>query len=208
MTLPVGSAVLALLRVLRSATLAVTWTDLRGASPAALRRWQHRARVRREASGGSDAARGPMVPPTARAIIAAMPSIRVLPFGLGPIGVGVAKQIAERPGFKIVGAIDIDPAKVGRDLGEVLGFEAAHWREGQRRCREGDQGDQAGRRRALHELVDQEPDAAARDDPEDPDADRLDDRRAVVSGLHTRPAGAGRSTPGPRRPRWRCSRPA
>jgi hypothetical protein len=45
--------------------------------------------------------------------------IRVLHFGLGPIGAGVVKQVAERKGFKIVGAVDIDPAKVGRDLGEV-----------------------------------------------------------------------------------------
>jgi 2,4-diaminopentanoate dehydrogenase len=45
--------------------------------------------------------------------------IRVLHFGLGPIGVGVVKQVAERKGFKIVGAVDIDPAKAGRDLGEV-----------------------------------------------------------------------------------------
>ena len=50
---------------------------------------------------------------------AASGPIRVLHFGLGPIGVGVVKQVAERKGFKIVGAVDIDPAKVGRDLGEV-----------------------------------------------------------------------------------------
>jgi 4-hydroxy-tetrahydrodipicolinate reductase len=43
-------------------------------------------------------------------------------FGLGPIGAAVAKQVAARPGFKIVGAIDIDPAKVGRDLGDVIGL--------------------------------------------------------------------------------------
>jgi 4-hydroxy-tetrahydrodipicolinate reductase len=48
--------------------------------------------------------------------------IKVLHFGLGPIGVGVVKQIAERKGFKIVGAVDIDPAKAGRDLGEVAGL--------------------------------------------------------------------------------------
>jgi 4-hydroxy-tetrahydrodipicolinate reductase len=42
-------------------------------------------------------------------------------FGLGPIGAGVVRQAAERKGFKIVGAVDIDPAKVGRDLGEVAG---------------------------------------------------------------------------------------
>ena len=47
--------------------------------------------------------------------------IKVLHFGLGPIGVGVVKQVAQRKGFKIVGAVDIDPAKVGRDLGEVAG---------------------------------------------------------------------------------------
>jgi 4-hydroxy-tetrahydrodipicolinate reductase len=50
-----------------------------------------------------------------------MPSIRVLHFGLGPIGAAVVRQAAARPGFRIVGAIDIDPAKVGRDLGEVAG---------------------------------------------------------------------------------------
>jgi 2,4-diaminopentanoate dehydrogenase len=48
--------------------------------------------------------------------------ITVLHFGLGPIGAGVVKQVAERKGFKIVGAVDIDPAKVGRDLGEVAGI--------------------------------------------------------------------------------------
>ena len=47
--------------------------------------------------------------------------IRVLHFGLGPIGAGVVRQVAERKGFKIVGAVDIDPAKAGRDLGEVAG---------------------------------------------------------------------------------------
>src|SRR5689334_9702564 len=47
--------------------------------------------------------------------------IRVLHFGLGPIGAGVVRQLAERKGFKIVGAVDIDPNKAGRDLGEVAG---------------------------------------------------------------------------------------
>ena len=45
--------------------------------------------------------------------------IRVAHFGLGPIGAAVARQVAARKGYKIVGAVDIDPAKVGRDLGEV-----------------------------------------------------------------------------------------
>ena len=47
--------------------------------------------------------------------------IRVIHFGLGPIGAGVVKQVANRKGFKIVGAVDVDPAKVGRDLGDVCG---------------------------------------------------------------------------------------
>jgi len=51
-----------------------------------------------------------------------MPSIRVIHFGLGPIGAAIVKQVATRPGFKIVGGIDIDPAKVGRDLGDVVGL--------------------------------------------------------------------------------------
>ena len=49
--------------------------------------------------------------------------IKVLHFGLGPIGVGVVRQVAERKGFKIVGAVDIDPAKAGRDLDEVAGLD-------------------------------------------------------------------------------------
>lgn len=51
-----------------------------------------------------------------------MPSIRVLHFGLGPIGAAIARQIATRRGFKIVGAVDIDPAKVGRDLARFAGL--------------------------------------------------------------------------------------
>ena len=51
-----------------------------------------------------------------------MPPIRVLHFGLGPIGAAVAKQVAVRPGFKIVGGVDIDPAKIGRDIGDVVGL--------------------------------------------------------------------------------------
>ena len=38
--------------------------------------------------------------------------IRVVHVGLGPIGAGVVRQVAARRGFRIVGAIYIDPAKV------------------------------------------------------------------------------------------------
>jgi 4-hydroxy-tetrahydrodipicolinate reductase len=47
--------------------------------------------------------------------------IRVIHFGLGPIGAAIVRQVAERGGLRIVGAVDIDPAKAGRDLGEVAG---------------------------------------------------------------------------------------
>lgn len=50
---------------------------------------------------------GPVVPMT----------IRVMHVGLGPIGAAVARQLVARPGFRIVGAVDIDPNKIGRDVG-------------------------------------------------------------------------------------------
>jgi 4-hydroxy-tetrahydrodipicolinate reductase len=48
--------------------------------------------------------------------------IRVLHVGLGPIGLAVVKQIAGRKGLTAVAAVDLDPAKVGRDLGDVAGL--------------------------------------------------------------------------------------
>ena len=51
-----------------------------------------------------------------------MPFVRVMHFGLGPVGAAIVTQIAHRAGFKSVGGIDIDPMKVGRDLGDVVGL--------------------------------------------------------------------------------------
>jgi 2,4-diaminopentanoate dehydrogenase len=45
---------------------------------------------------------------------------RVVLVGLGPIGSAVGRQLATRSGFRIVGAVDIDPLKVGRDVGEII----------------------------------------------------------------------------------------
>jgi hypothetical protein len=50
-------------------------------------------------------------------------SISVMFYGLGPIGAAVARQVAGRKGFKIAGGIDIDHAKVGQDLGTVIGLD-------------------------------------------------------------------------------------
>jgi hypothetical protein len=48
--------------------------------------------------------------------------IRVIQYGLGPIGSAVARHAVERAGVKLVGGVDIDPAKVGKDVGEVIGL--------------------------------------------------------------------------------------
>ncbi len=49
--------------------------------------------------------------------------IRVIAFGLGPIGSGIARVVAVREGYEIVGAVDIDPAKAGKDVGMVIGLD-------------------------------------------------------------------------------------
>lgn len=48
--------------------------------------------------------------------------IRVAQFGLGPIGQACVKVLLQKANVELVGAIDIDPAKSGRDLGEVCGL--------------------------------------------------------------------------------------
>jgi hypothetical protein len=49
-------------------------------------------------------------------------TIRVMHVGLGPIGAAVARQFTIRKGFRIVAAVDIDPNKIGRDVGDVAGL--------------------------------------------------------------------------------------
>jgi 4-hydroxy-tetrahydrodipicolinate reductase len=48
--------------------------------------------------------------------------IKVLHVGLGPIGAAVVKQVARHDGCTVGGAVDVDPAKVGKDVGEVVGL--------------------------------------------------------------------------------------
>ena len=50
-----------------------------------------------------------------------MKPIRVVQMGLGAVGCGIAQTALGRSQLQVVGAIDVDPAKVGRDLGEILG---------------------------------------------------------------------------------------
>jgi 2,4-diaminopentanoate dehydrogenase len=48
--------------------------------------------------------------------------ITVAQYGLGPIGVEIARLMLTKSWIRLVAAIDIDPAKIGRDLGDVLGI--------------------------------------------------------------------------------------
>jgi 2,4-diaminopentanoate dehydrogenase len=49
--------------------------------------------------------------------------LRVVQYGLGPIGCALARLAAQRPGLQLVGAIDIAPDMQGKDLGAVLELE-------------------------------------------------------------------------------------
>jgi hypothetical protein len=49
--------------------------------------------------------------------------IRVIQYGLGPIGSAVARHAVDRAGLELVGGIDIDPTKAGKDVGEVIGLD-------------------------------------------------------------------------------------
>lgn len=48
---------------------------------------------------------------------------RVAMYGLGEIGIKIARLVQQQPHLELVGAIEHDPAKVGRDLGDVLGLD-------------------------------------------------------------------------------------
>ena len=48
--------------------------------------------------------------------------MRVIQYGLGPIGSAVARHVVEREGLDLVGGVDIDPDKVGRDVADVIGL--------------------------------------------------------------------------------------
>ncbi len=53
--------------------------------------------------------------------------IRAIQYGVGPIGAGLARLMREKQSIEIIGAIDTDPEKAGRDLGEVVGAADAPW---------------------------------------------------------------------------------
>lgn len=51
-----------------------------------------------------------------------MKQIKVIQFGLGPIGIESLKLAAEQSWLEVIGGVDIDPAKVGRTLADLTGI--------------------------------------------------------------------------------------
>jgi len=49
--------------------------------------------------------------------------IRVIQYGLGPIGIETARLVTRKASMEIVGAVDISKDLVGKDLGDVLGMD-------------------------------------------------------------------------------------
>lgn len=52
-----------------------------------------------------------------------MENVKVVQYGIGVIGQKLATHLLEKEGVEIVGAIDINPKIVGKDLGEVMGIK-------------------------------------------------------------------------------------
>ena len=50
-----------------------------------------------------------------------MKQVTLAQFGMGPIGVESVRLAAKMPWARVVGAVDIDPDKIGRSLAELTG---------------------------------------------------------------------------------------
>jgi len=48
--------------------------------------------------------------------------ITVAQYGIGPIGAEIARLLLTKPWIKLVAAVDIDPNKIGQDVGDVIGL--------------------------------------------------------------------------------------
>jgi 2,4-diaminopentanoate dehydrogenase len=53
--------------------------------------------------------------------------VRVIQYGIGPIGTSIVRLMRQKPSIEIVAAIDTDPQKAGKDLGAVVGAADAPW---------------------------------------------------------------------------------
>lgn len=48
--------------------------------------------------------------------------VTVAQYGIGPIGAEIARLLLTKPWIKLVAAVDIDPNKIGKDVGDVIGL--------------------------------------------------------------------------------------
>jgi hypothetical protein len=53
----------------------------------------------------------------------ALQPIPVAQYGIGPIGAEIARLLLTKPWIRLVAAVDIDPNKIGKDVGEVIGLD-------------------------------------------------------------------------------------
>ena len=51
-----------------------------------------------------------------------MQPVAVAQYGIGPIGAEIARLLLTKPWIKLVAAVDIDPNKIGKDVGDVIGL--------------------------------------------------------------------------------------
>ncbi len=54
--------------------------------------------------------------------MAQLQPVQVAQYGIGPIGAEITRLILTKPWLKLVAAVDIDPQKIGKDVGEVIGL--------------------------------------------------------------------------------------
>ena len=53
-----------------------------------------------------------------------MQPVSVAQYGIGPIGAEIARLLLTKSWVRLVAAIDIDPNKVGRDVGDEQGIDS------------------------------------------------------------------------------------
>ena len=49
-----------------------------------------------------------------------MEKIKVVQYGFGPIGIEIVETLLTRPWAELVGVVDVDTSKVGKDVGQFL----------------------------------------------------------------------------------------
>src|SRR5207248_10225261 len=57
-----------------------------------------------------------------RAAMNPMQPVSVAQYGIGPIGAEITRLLLTKSWVKLVAAVDIDPNKIGKDVGEVIGL--------------------------------------------------------------------------------------